>query len=65
MLLVGDSFFETSEDDATEHCEAEVERMQKEIDRLETDEEKVAVEKDALKKVLYTRFGKSIQLEEK
>jgi prefoldin subunit 4 len=65
MLLVGESFFETTEDNATEYCEAEVERLQKLIETM-GDEEKTIIDKqNELKKILYGRFGKSIQLEEK
>jgi prefoldin subunit 4 len=65
LLLIGESFFDTTEEDATEFCEAEVERMQGELDKLETDEETIMEEQDVLKKSLYSRFGGSIQLEEK
>lgn len=65
MLLIGESFFDTTEEDATEFCEAEVERLQKELDKLEGDEETIVEEQDKLKKILYARFGGSIQLEEK
>mmetsp|Transcript_60304 Transcript_60304/g.169052 ORF Transcript_60304/g.169052 Transcript_60304/m.169052 type:complete len:131 (+) Transcript_60304:118-510(+) len=64
MLLIGESFFDTTEEDATEFCEAEVERMQGELDKLETEEETIVEEQDKLKKILYSRFGGSIQLEE-
>ena len=65
MLLVGESFFETNEDDATEFCESEVERMQELLNTLEEEETTIVGEQDGLKKLLYGRFGKSIQLEEK
>lgn len=64
MLLIGESFFDTTEEEATEFCEAEVERMQGELDKLETEEETILEEQAELKKALYARFGKSIQLEE-
>lgn len=65
MLLIGESFFDTTEDDATEFCEQEVERMQGILEKF-TEEEAEILEKQAdLKKTLYARFGKSIQLEEK
>ena len=65
MLLIGESFFETSEEDATEFCEAEVERMSETLETLSKEEETILEEQAALKKVLYGRFGKSIQLEDK
>jgi len=65
MLLIGESFFETSEDDATEYVEAEVERLQALVDKLEEEEAEILEKQAELKKVLYGRFGSSIQLEEK
>ena len=65
MLLIGESFFDTSEEDATEFCEAEVERLQAKIDDLQSEEDTILEEQAKLKKILYGRFGKSIQLEEK
>ncbi len=65
MLLIGESFFDTSEDNATEYCEAEVERLQAKIDQLESEEQTILEEQTKLKTILYGRFGKSIQLEEK
>ena len=65
MLLIGESFFDTTEEDATEFCEAEVERMTKLLEDFEGEETKILEEQAGLKKILYGRFGKSIQLEEK
>jgi len=65
MLLIGESFFDTSEEDATEFCEQEVERMQGLLDEMETEEESIVQEQQKLKTILYGRFGKSIQLEDK
>jgi prefoldin subunit 4 len=64
MLLVGEAFFDTSEEDATEFCEAEVEKYQAELDKLETEEETIVEEQKKLKEILYGRFGRSIQLDE-
>ena len=64
MLLVGEAFFDTSEEDATEFCEAEVERFQAQLDKLETEEETIVGEQKKLKEILYGRFGRSIQLDE-
>lgn len=65
MLLIGESFFDTSEDEATEFCESEVERMTEILEKLDEEESTIVEEQAELKTVLYGRFGKSIQLEEK
>mmetsp|Transcript_5623 Transcript_5623/g.13413 ORF Transcript_5623/g.13413 Transcript_5623/m.13413 type:complete len:132 (-) Transcript_5623:1511-1906(-) len=65
MLLIGESFFDTSEEEATEFCESEVERMTEVLEKLDEEESTILEEQAALKKALYGRFGKSIQLEEK
>jgi prefoldin subunit 4 len=65
MLLIGESFFDTSEEEATEFCEAEVERMSETLETLNKEEETILEEQSELKKILYGRFGKSIQLEDK
>mmetsp|Transcript_8948 Transcript_8948/g.21824 ORF Transcript_8948/g.21824 Transcript_8948/m.21824 type:complete len:132 (+) Transcript_8948:180-575(+) len=65
MLLIGESFFDTSEEDATEYCEAEVERMTEVLEKLDGEESTILEEQAELKKILYGRFGKSIQLEDK
>jgi len=41
MLLLGGAFFETNEDEATEHCEGLVEKMQAQIDELNNEEESI------------------------
>lgn len=64
LLFMGGAFFETSEDEATAHCEETVEQYQEKIEKLESEEAELVEKQDALKKVLYARFGKSIQLEE-
>ena len=65
MLLIGESFFDTPEDDATTYCEAEFERMTEVLEKLDEEESMIIEEQAGLKTVLYGRFGKSIQLEEK
>ena len=65
MLLIGESFFDTTEAEATEFCEQEVERMTSLIEKLEEEEADILDQQTELKKILYGRFGKSIQLEEK
>lgn len=63
MLLLGEAFFESSEEEATEHCEALVEKLQSMVDDLEAEEKSILEEQTGLKAVLYGRFGKSINLE--
>ena len=63
MILQGETFFETNEDDATEFCEARIEQLQKQLDRLKEEDENIISQQADLKKLLYGRFGKSINLE--
>jgi prefoldin subunit 4 len=63
MLQMGEAFFEATEDEATEYCEAQVERHQAKIDELDEEETDILEQQATLKKALYGRFGKSIQLE--
>lgn len=65
MLLLGDAFLEASEEEASEFCDAEVDKYQAIIDSLEEEESAILEEQASLKKELYSRFGKSINLEEK
>lgn len=64
MLYSGEAFFEASEDEATEFCEAQVEKHQAIVDALNEEEASILEQQDALKKTLYGRFGKSIHLED-
>eukprot|EP00591_Stephanopyxis_turris_P010324 CAMPEP_0195517474 /NCGR_PEP_ID=MMETSP0794_2-20130614/10967_1 /TAXON_ID=515487 /ORGANISM="Stephanopyxis turris, Strain CCMP 815" /LENGTH=135 /DNA_ID=CAMNT_0040646289 /DNA_START=84 /DNA_END=491 /DNA_ORIENTATION=- len=64
MLNLGDAFFETTEDVATEHCEAQVEILQGSVNELDEEESGIVEEQTDLKRILYARFGKSINLEE-
>lgn len=64
LLLIGESFFDTSEEEATEYCESEVEKLSTKLEALVEEESKVVEEQTVLKKALYARFGKSIQLED-
>lgn len=64
LLFMGGAFFETSEEDATTYCEDTVEQYQQKKKKLEAEVKEIEDKQDALKKVLYSRFGKSIQLEE-
>lgn len=63
MLQMGEAFFEATEDEATEYCEAQVEKHQANIDELDEEETDILEKQATLKKALYGRFGKSIQLE--
>mmetsp|Transcript_1483 Transcript_1483/g.3125 ORF Transcript_1483/g.3125 Transcript_1483/m.3125 type:complete len:135 (-) Transcript_1483:173-577(-) len=65
MLRLGEAMFEATEDEATEFCEAEVERHQETVDKLNQEAADILEEQVGLKKILYGRFGKSINLEEK
>lgn len=63
LLRLGDAMFEVEEDDATEYCEKEADRQQERLDKLKEEEADILQRQDGLKKVLYSRFGKSINLE--
>ena len=63
LLRLGDAMFEVEEDDATEYCEKEVERQQELLDKLKEEEADILQRQGGLKKALYSRFGKSINLE--
>ena len=64
LMMGGETFFETSEEAATEYCEKQVEELQAQLDKLQTEETEIMEEQATLKKILYGRFGTSIQLEE-
>jgi hypothetical protein len=63
MILHGETFFETNEEDATTFCETRIETLQKELDVLVKEEQAIVSQQSELKKLLYGRFGKSINLE--
>lgn len=63
MLYLGESFFEATEEEATDFCENKVEEQQETLNALEEEENAIVEEQAELKKILYGRFGKSIQLE--
>lgn len=65
MLFLGEAFFEATEDEATEFCENQVDAISTKVKALEEEESSILEQQAALKKILYGRFGKSIQLEEK
>lgn len=64
LLMLGEAFLETPEDEATEYCEAAVERLQSKMDALTGEEEDILQQQQKLKVILYGRFGKSINLED-
>ena len=63
MIVSGEAFLETSEEDAVRHCDQQLEKLQEESDKLEEEERTITEEQSTLKAVLYGRFGKSINLE--
>jgi prefoldin subunit 4 len=54
---------DVSEDYATEHCERKQEQLQAKVEELGREKEKITTRQMELKKVLYGRFGSSINLE--
>ncbi len=64
MLNLGNAFFELEEEEATEFCENEVTKLQEQADALEEEEGSILEEQSRLKAILYSRFGKSINLED-
>lgn len=65
LLVLGEAFLECTEDDATEACEQETEVFQERVGKLNEEEDTILQEQAKLKQILYARFGKSINLEEK
>ncbi|KAL4087716.1 hypothetical protein PRIC1_013604 [Phytophthora ramorum] len=65
QLFIGESFVESSEDFAQEYIEKRVEEANVELRKLQAEESKLETRQEALKKVLYSRFGQSINLEDK
>ena len=64
MLMAGEAFLEVSEEEATNTCERQVEKLQDQVTALTAEEEEILSEQAKLKTILYSRFGKSINLEE-
>ena len=64
MLNLGNAFFQLEEEEATDFCENEVSEMQQQTDVLEEEESEILEEQARLKAILYSRFGKSINLED-
>ncbi|OQR97630.1 hypothetical protein ACHHYP_10177 [Achlya hypogyna] len=65
QLFIGESFVQVSEEYAQEYLEAQTEKTQDKIKKLEAEEATLEARQSALKKVLYARFGTSINLEDK
>jgi prefoldin subunit 4 len=63
-MLHGESYFHTTEDDAIQYCDNEVQILQGKVEKLENLQTTITDEQDELKVLLYGRFGKSINLEE-
>jgi chaperonin cofactor prefoldin len=64
VLLGGETFFEQSEDAATEYCEELVETSQEQLSHCQDELQTLQKEQQVLKQELNARFGKSINLEE-
>jgi chaperonin cofactor prefoldin len=60
---IGDSFYVLSTEEVTERMEGEKESTGGEISRMEEEIENLKGELEKLKKVLYGKFGTSINLE--
>lgn len=63
QLMISESFVECSEDFATEYIEELVQKATSKLDNLTKEDEKLEARQNALKKTLYGRFGKSINLD--
>ncbi|CAI5729448.1 unnamed protein product [Peronospora effusa] len=64
QLFIGESFVETSEKSAQEYIEKRVEEANTELEKLQAEEAKLEARQSILKKLLYSRFGQSINLED-
>ncbi|KAJ3031931.1 UNVERIFIED_CONTAM: hypothetical protein HDU68_010011 [Siphonaria sp. JEL0065] len=60
---IGDAFIHMSLGSAQERVVSDKDQVVSEIEGLKTEMDDLSVEMEALKKVLYARFGKSINLE--
>jgi prefoldin subunit 4 len=63
--MVGESFFQVSEDEAVEHLDKARELSQQFLTKYVDEAETIKSEMDDLKKTLYSKFGSSINLEDK
>ncbi len=63
-LTIGESFFVVSEDEAMEHLEKATEISKSLLASRESEAEAIRSELGDLKKILYGKFGSSINLED-
>jgi prefoldin subunit 4 len=63
-LTIGESFFVVSEDEAMEHLEKASEISRSLLNARESESEKLRLSLGELKKILYAKFGSSINLED-
>jgi len=64
-LTVGESFFVVSEDEAMEHLEKASDATNELLSKYIEEAESTRTEMDELKKILYAKFGTSINLEDR
>ncbi len=64
-LMVGESFFQVNEDEAVEHLDKARELSEQFLTKYVDEAETIKSEMDQLKKTLYSKFGASINLEDK
>ena len=62
--MIGESFFQVSEDEASEHLEKAMKISEEFLKKYVDEAESVRGEMDDLKKTLYSKFGSSINLED-
>ena len=65
LLTVGESFFQVSEEEAMENLEKAKDLTEESLSKLVEESEQTRSEMDELKRVLYAKFGSSINLEDK
>ena len=63
-LKLGEAFLDCSEEYATEYCEKKVSKYTAAIESMTAEEGTILARQKELKKLLYGRFGKAINLEE-
>ncbi|TYZ66732.1 hypothetical protein PybrP1_007166 [[Pythium] brassicae (nom. inval.)] len=63
-LFIGESFVEAAEEYAQEYIERVVEETNTQIQKLSAEQSKLEARQAVLKKMLYSRFGQSINLED-
>ncbi|TDH68043.1 hypothetical protein CCR75_008635 [Bremia lactucae] len=63
-LFIGESFVEASEEFAEEYLLERIEEANDKLEKLQVEETKLEARQAVLKKMLYSRFGQSINLED-